>query len=873
MEQLRRPEAPVRRPARFAATKFAPPRSSAVHVRRPALLDSLVAVDDGAVRAVVGPPGSGKTTLLVDLADRLRPAPVAWVNVDAADRDPVRFWQAAIAAIRHHHPEFGEEVHDLLTLDGVVEADALEALMEEADRLPEPVTVIFDDLHRADGQVDEQLRTVAERSSGLRIVLGARRASPALIGRLRANRRLVLVDESDLQLDLVEARALARGFDQAARLTPAEVDELHRRTEGWVAGMVLALLAIPGQDDPSAFVAQLSGTDRSIAPYLTSELVDAQPSEIRDFLLDTCVVDDLSEPLAARLTDGSPVRLADLEDRHLLLQRLDPGGRSYRYHHLFAELLRARLLAHDPHHASVLHRRAAAWYEEQGDLASCFRHRWRAGDRTEALAVVEAAYLDDYLAGRLHPASEAARALTDADLRADPDSVASLVGALVLEGHIEAGSLLADRLEDVAGAQLSPAARLRFLTGRCFEATALGDVARTARIGAELRALASQLPTDREAVEAGMSIEVRARAWAGALAEAEAIAANLPTLGPKLIEAVDHQSSVAHLRLAQGRLDEAAARSRSALDALASDADHNPDMASLPSAVLGTVLLERGQVDDARPHLWRAIEIASPTRRPATVLALLSAIRLLRSEGELDGAMELLDQGRDLLRHAPPSSPVLLALECSRARTLRRAGAEERSLLTIEAMPPSVERSAVLATHRAAEGDLDGARSALAAAPPTEIVLGALDLALAAVAVELAAGGSRVPQATGAVLDLAGPMGATFAIAEAGPEVLAAVADAGRRRPQTPFLEELARTRPHAAPLATARIEFPVDALSERERTVLQYLATALSYPEIAAELYVSVNTIKTHVKNVLRKLQAGSRAEAVERARELRYL
>jgi LuxR family transcriptional regulator, maltose regulon positive regulatory protein len=826
------------------------------------------------VRIVTGPPGAGKSTLLVALADHLGAHQTVWINIDAADRDPVRFWQAVIISIRRLVPAFGEEAFDLLTLDDGVEPDTLESLLVDAEQLPQPITVVLDDLHRAGDEIAEQLRLVIERrSSCLRFVLGSRHEPAVGRARLRLGGRLVEIGEADLRFEAAETARLARTISGPFPLNAEEAALLHRRTEGWVAGIVLAALALRDQHDPGTFLERLAGTNLVIAPYLSAELVDAQPPEVRAFLFDTCVVDELNDDLAAALADGSTVRLTDLAERHLLLQRLDPDGRTFRYHHLFSDLLRTRLRADDPAHEATLHRRAADWYERHGDLASCFRHRWRAGDRSEALGLLQTSALDEYLAGR-HPNVHAITGtLRDADLRDDPDSVVGLVATLALEGRVEEASSLADRLESVAGSQLSEAAQLRLLGGRCFESAQLGDVERCVAASDELlRRTSPTAPTDAW-IDAGISIGLRARAWAGLVEGAEEIVARLPTKGPNLLEAVDHQSSVAQLRLAEGRFDDAERRCRSALAALEGVRDKSSDLAVLPRAVLGSVLLERGDLTGARAQFGQVLEVASATRRPATVLALIGLARILRYEGEHEAARRLLEEGRDLLRHAPASSPMLVPIAAGLAHAMLARGEHRQARTVIAAMPECVTRGVLEATLHASVGELPEARAALEGSPPPRVPLEALDLALAALAVVLQDPDAPVAEPIDAVLDLAEPMEASFPIAEAGREVLAAVAAAARRRPQAPFLDAVQRSRPPAGPQGAAVVEFALDALSERERTVLRYLATSMSYREIAADLYVSVNTVKTHVKNILRKLQASSRAEAIERAHHLDYL
>ena len=860
-----------RRPPRFAPTKFAVPARPGAVLARPGLVDRLDRVAPGALRLVVGSPGSGKSTLLVEWARHRGVAPVAWLGLDRADGDPVRFWQAAIAAVAAVAPGFGEEAFDLLTLDGRVEQDALESLLIDADALASPVVLVIDDFHHTGRDVADQLAHLLER--GLRrieVALGSRRDPGGGLGRLRLDGRLVEVREADLRLDEAEVAELVGLLDGSLGLAATDVAVLHRRTEGWAAGIRLAVATM--EVEGAGFLDRFAGTNQALAPYLSAELLDAQPAEIRRFLLDTCIVDELSPALAAELTGGSPVTLADLEARHVLLVRTDDAGTTYRYHHLFAELLRHRLGVEAPDRQIVLHERAATWFEREGDPVAAFRHAWRAGRRRAAIDLVDGSVLAEYFAGRPHSVAEAAASLTDADLRAAGSAAASVAVALAVEGAIAEAAALGERVERVAGRELDPAGRLRLLTAREVVALVLGDAEGALALAGRVDGLVDAAPhladEDAEWIALARLTRVRARVWVDDLVGLDRQHTQPPRVVSPLTHA-DHLAAMAFARLATGRFADAHDAAQAALAVLDGWPEHAEDLGALPEAVLGTVLLEQDHRDAAEPILRRALALTTPLRRPAALLALLGLSRIRHADGSFDAALALLDEADALLRSAPAGGAMGAVTSARRARVLAATGRRTEAEAVVDGLGAGAT-STVVAAHLGFDPHAWERVEPADPAGPTS--LAALDRELARLRGALAAGDEGADEIASSALDLVVATGALLPVAEAGAEVLDALRQEARRRPRRALLERLARIRPHAVVGDRAEVRL-VEPLSERERTVLRYLDTAMSYREIAEDLYVSLNTVKTHVKNVIRKLEVSSRDEAVARARALGYL
>ena len=376
------------------ATKLFTPRPQLGFVSRPRLLEALSA---GAARGVIvisAPAGFGKTALLAEWTLRRS---VAWLSLDAGDNDPARFWRHAIAALDRVRPGIAERVAPLLgpptppSFEGLVTA-LINELAGEADE--GEAVLILDDYHEIDSQaVHASLTFLLEhRPPELRLVLTSRADPPLPLARLRAGGQLAELRAADLRFTTEEAAALLReavGPDQV--LPDASVVALATRTEGWAAGLQLAALSLQGQSDVADFVTTFSGSHRYVLDYLTEEVLERQTAQVRGFLLETSVLDRLSSELCDAVTGRSDSQaMLDAIDRaNLFLVPLDDVRDWWRYHHLFADLLRARLQQQQPDRAPELHRNAAVWYAQNGLADDAIRHALAAGDAVWAARLIE----------------------------------------------------------------------------------------------------------------------------------------------------------------------------------------------------------------------------------------------------------------------------------------------------------------------------------------------------------------------------------------------------------------------------------------------------------------------------------------------------
>src|SRR5499425_3196688 len=444
------PEVPAPGRDVLVATKFYVPRAG--FVPRPRLLARLSQGIGSGVTVVSTPAGFGKTTVLGDWARRSR-RPAAWLSLDAGDNDPARFWRYVAAALGRARPGIDAPVVALLRgpQQPLLEAVAT-AVINELTSVPGDgeVVLVLDDYHLVEApSVHESVAFLLDRlPPGLRLVLSSRADPPLPLARLRARGQLAEFRAADLRFTVAETAAFLRevtGLD----LPAASVAALQDRTEGWAAGVQLAALSLRGHADPAGFIATFAGSHRYVLDYLTEEVLAGQPPQVLSFLLETSVLDRLCGPLCDAVTGrtGSQAMLEELDRANLFVVPLDGVRQWWRYHHLFADLLRARLEQKRPDKLPELHRAAAAWHEEHGLADDAIRHATAAGETRWAARLVErhvetllrrseAATLDRWLS-----------ALPAASVRARPRLCLAQAVTALLGGRLEAVEPLLDSAE------------------------------------------------------------------------------------------------------------------------------------------------------------------------------------------------------------------------------------------------------------------------------------------------------------------------------------------------------------------------------------------------------------------------------------------
>ncbi len=387
-------------PTALLETKLYVPRPRRGLVLRPRLSERL---DRGAASKLVlvsAPAGFGKTTLLGEWLAAGPAAPggerlAAWLSLDRGDNDPGSFWAYVIAALRAVAPGVGEGALAFLRAPQPPAIEAvLTALLNDLAAVAGEIVLVLDDYHVIDGREvrDGMAFLVDHVPPGLHVVI-ASRADPVLpLARLRARGELAEIRAAELRFTAAEAAAYLNGM-MGLELTARDVAALESRTEGWIAALQLAALSMQGRDDVAGFISGFAGDDRYVVDYLAEEVLARQSGRVQAFLLATCILGRLSGPLCDAVTGqgGGKAMLEALDRGNLFLVPLDDRRRWYRYHHLFADVLQARLLDEQPGQVPELHRRASAWYEQNGDRSEAVRHALAAGDFGRAADLVELA--------------------------------------------------------------------------------------------------------------------------------------------------------------------------------------------------------------------------------------------------------------------------------------------------------------------------------------------------------------------------------------------------------------------------------------------------------------------------------------------------
>src|SRR4028119_1828333 len=359
------------------ATKLYTPASRPGSVLRPRLIERLNEGLHRRLTLVSAPAGFGKTTLIggwISGCER----PAAWLSLDEGDSDPARFLSYVVAALQTIAPNIGEGVLGMLQSPQPPPIEStLTALLNEITAVPDDFVLVLDDYHAIDaGAVDDALAFLLEHLPPRMHLITATREDPNLPpARLRARGQLAELRAAELRFAPSEAAEFLKGM-MGLNLSEEDIAALETRTEGWIAGLQLAALSMRGREDVTGFVKAFAGDDRYIVDYLIEEVLQRQPERIRSFLLQTSILDRLSGPLCDAVTDQEEGNglLETLERGNFFVVPLDDKRQWYRYHHLFADVLRARLMEEQPARAPTLHRRATEWYERNGLVADALRH-------------------------------------------------------------------------------------------------------------------------------------------------------------------------------------------------------------------------------------------------------------------------------------------------------------------------------------------------------------------------------------------------------------------------------------------------------------------------------------------------------------------
>jgi LuxR family transcriptional regulator, maltose regulon positive regulatory protein len=860
--------------------------------------DELLQVLDRAVgkrvTVISAPPGSGKTSLLRGWVDSPKNARrVAFVSVERDLQSAERFWSDVLDALGSPRRSIGPDARPGATsaLDGDELADRV--LSELAGRV-EPVVLIIDDLHelKSVDALRQLERLLANLPGSARVVFSSRRDPPFRLHRFRLAGEVAEIRAGDLRFTERETMELLAG--SGIGLSEAGVVALHRRAEGWVAGLRLAVISLGGHPDPERFVAEFSGTDRAVGEYLMAEMLERQPGEVQGMLLRTSLVDrvngELGDLLAGR--SGSEQMLLELEDANAFVVSLDAERSWFRYHQLLADFLRLELRRTLGEEVPGLHRRAAGWFADHGDVVGAVRHTLAAGDWPNAARLLADHSFSLMLDGREGTIGTLLRSFPEGASADHPDLALAHAATEVAQGRLEeAAAQLALAEPHVKSAP--PARRNRLAVAIAALRLAL------ARRSGQFTEVIEQVNLLEASIAAestepiAISSELRGVAlmnlgivetWSGRLADAERHlydgAALARTIGRPYLEV----ACQAHRCFASKLVSVATARERGE-EAITLAERHGFDDRPIVTpalAAVGCIAVWMGEFDEGESWLSRAWEVAEPDVDPAAAVFLhVSTGMLYAGRGQHQSALEQFAaaaQTQSLLTGVHALAPRITGWLATMQARLGRLDDARATLSGDSAEPERMGAVFAIANARAvifmAEGDPAAALEALRDIRDTTQGVHAFTLVEAHLLTGLAhlslGDGKAAAAAAEAALAAAEPdrLIFPFALTEA-----AHLLDALPRHETahggllTDVVDVLRGASAEPEPLSQ-----PTE-LSPSELRILRYMPTNYTRAEIARELFVSVNTVNTHARHIYSKLGVSDRSSAVQRARELRLL
>ncbi len=897
-----------------------PPRTE--WVSRPRLIQRLNDAVDRSFSLISAPAGFGKTTLLSEWT-RQSQCLNAWLTLDKGDNDPIRFWTYFISALQRMQPDLGETaLAELQSRQSPPLDDVLSHLINDlADEGVQRYVLILDDFHLiTEPRVQDTLVFLLDHMPPqLHLIFAGRADPPWPLARRRALGELTELRASDLRFTAREVAAFLNDVMELD-LSPGDVDALEARTEGWITGLQMAAISMRarkrtyGARDVSAFVEAFTASNRFILDYLVEEVLEQQSAPVQEFLLRTSILDRMNAAVCDTVTErtDSLTILTQVEQANLFLLPLDDERRWYRYHHLFAQLLRTRLQQTCLEDIPILHHRASAWYEEHGLTADAVNHALLAGDIARVGHLVTGNALAIMGHGELTALVRWLETLPDNLMRSHPWLAVSHAWVLAYAGQLGAvearlaevrsapeGTQDPAEAEHIDGHIAAIRAYLAGLRGNMTQAT---DLCRRALV---------RLPAgDRMARGFATSLLGSVLRWAGDLETAEQISKEAIALRQAAGDhrvAADAFCDLAALQLVQGRLREAAATCQDALQSVAEPAlaGRHASVAGFAHARMSAVLREWNELDAAVRHAREGIELAEQWGwADGLVFGYGYLASALLASGDAGGALEAIQKGRQIASSLSPwLESQLAALQAQHWLVRDNIGAAARwaaeSGLSVndhfgyenwelyftlarvliaqgqrQREPASIERSLELLDRLLGMARGAGATGRVIEVLVTQAMgLQALDSGQAALAALQQAltlaepeGYVRVFVDQGAAMDQLLRQAAISAIA---PDYVRKLLAALQQQTGATVAETT-----EAMPSSLRRAQSGlIEPLSERELQILRLLTTNLSSSEMAEQLFISPNTVRTHIKNVYQKLDVHSRAEAIDRAHEVGLL
>ncbi len=889
-------------------TKLYKPQVRPEIVPRQRLLEKLNAGLDRKLTLVSAPAGYGKTTLISAWLQATEMS-FAWLSLDKEDNEPIRFFTYLVSALQGIDAEFGRSIQEWLEAPHPPALESLAAtLINDMAKVPDSFVLVLDDHHIiTERAIHEALGFLLDRQPPqMHLIIATRHDPPLPIARFRARGELVEVRQRDLRFTVEETAAfLNRSF--SLDLSAAEVALLDERTEGWITGLQLAGLSMQGRDAASVnhFINDFSGRHHFVLDYLTDEVLKRQPARFQEFLLRTSILERMCGPLCDVVADqgdgldgvqqlDGQATLEELQRANLFVVPLDDERKWYRYHHLFAELLRARLEETWPGLTADLHRRATTWYEEKGLGFGAAQHALASGDHALAAAVIERAILrfDIWSSTEISTVLGWMKALPDDVVRPRPWLRLFIARTLYVSGQWQTTEQM---LQDLEGwlydhPETPDAQRLLALVvaDRAGYALVRGDV----RQGKELvRRMLARAPEDQVLIDMRAAAMLgMAHARAGEALEAErafsqAIDAAPEGMGYAIAPII---CNLAEAQYIQGQLEKSWQTCEQAIKAGTVDGQRHATT-GFAGLLLGKIRYERNDLVAAERHLLEGLDLLRQGGIGGHFGNLDAALAQIRqARGDRDGARSTIQRAVQIAQAANIPRLVMqarayqariwlaqgeLALARGWARDYRQFGAteyvrdfEDCTLARILLARDQPDEALTLLDGIVPSAESNGRRGNL-----IEI------LALRALAQQALGEQNAAVDDLARALAHAEPEGYVRTFVDMGQPMAALLKQAAMRGVAPAYVGKLlaALGGEHAPAVTTApsATQPLVEPLTEREREVLRLLAEGLSNAEIGQRLYISLPTVKSHTRNIYGKLDVHSRDQAVVNARALGIL
>ena len=893
-------------------TKLHIPRPRTHLVPRSHLTERLQQGVERALMLVSAPAGFGKTTLLSQwLAESGRP--VAWLSLEPEDNDPTRFLSYLIAALQTLDAQIGATALALLHTPQPPSPEAVLAVLTNdlVDHGGGDLALVLDDYHVITADPIQRGMTflLEHLPPQLHLILATRTDPPLPLARLRARGELTEVRAAELRFGSAEVRAFLQAV-MGLDLPPEAIATLEHRTEGWIAGLQLAALSLRGRADIADFLAAFTGSHRFVLDYLSEEVLRRQPTSVQQFLLHTSILERLSGPLCDAVTgqEGSQAMLEALDRANLFVVALDDERRWYRYHHLFAEVLRSHLQQTEPTLLPVLHRRASAWYEQHDLPAEAVQHALTVPDVELAARLIEPIALPVAFQGQISTVLGWMNALPEAMIRTRPFLCVYYARLLMFTNQLEAVEELLQEAE--RSAQKLPAEQARTILGWVLairgKIVGFSDITHAvslARQALELLPETEVIPRAGALITAARAYELSGDVTPAIEHEVATAIALIRASTDNPFAAVSSICLVARLYVLQGRLRQAAATYAQVVQAVPRPEVLQTMYSSLYYYFgLGDLLREWNELDAAEHHLAQGMALVNETLTLVPFMAIrgyTALARLQQARGNTHEALAALDALARLAkqRHFVPHlvaqvAAVRAQLELAQgnlAAAIRWADASGQSPNDDDRRYPSEVEYLALTRVRIAEARADPASPSLRDilrlldrllqdAEPKARMGSVLEiLIMRALALEAHGDRTSALSTLQRALMLAEPEGYIRLFVDEGASMFVLLRQAHARSIVPGYVATLLRVfgEQHVSdlPLSSARPGPLEEPLTEREREVLRLLLEGASNREIAHCLVLSVNTVKRHVYNLCGKLGVQSRTQAIVRAKSLNLL